>query len=96
LTVHIPVCQSDSNGALDRAASERRNDADDQGEDHDASGTACRTSKRFRIATTIMEEIKETLLHGTIYCGIPSSLDAFKVANKALKEMGKVSAKPTK
>ena len=43
-----------------------------------------------------MEEIKETLLHGTIYYGIPSSLDAFKVANKVLKEMGKVSAKPTK
>lgn len=43
-----------------------------------------------------MEEIKETLLHGTIYCGIPSSLDAFKVANNILKEMGKVSAKPTK
>lgn len=43
-----------------------------------------------------VEEIKETLLHATIYCGIPAGLDAFKIANEVLKEMGQVSAKPDK
>lgn len=43
-----------------------------------------------------VEEIKETLLHATIYCGIPAGLDAFKVANEVLKEMGKVPAAPAK
>jgi 4-carboxymuconolactone decarboxylase len=43
-----------------------------------------------------VDEIKETLLHATIYCGIPAGLDAFKVANEVLKEMGKVSATPAK
>ncbi|MDO8878213.1 MAG: carboxymuconolactone decarboxylase family protein [Pseudolabrys sp.] len=43
-----------------------------------------------------VEEIKETLLHATIYCGIPAGLDAFKIANEVLKEMGKVSATPAK
>lgn len=37
-----------------------------------------------------VEEIRETLLHATIYCGIPAGLDAFKAANDVLKEMGKV------
>jgi 4-carboxymuconolactone decarboxylase len=37
-----------------------------------------------------VEEIKEALLHATIYCGIPAGLDAFKAANDVLKEMGKV------
>jgi 4-carboxymuconolactone decarboxylase len=37
-----------------------------------------------------VEEIKEVLLHATIYCGIPAGLDAFKAANEVLKEMGKV------
>lgn len=41
-----------------------------------------------------VEEIQETLLHATIYCGIPAGLDAFKIANEVLKEMGKVSATP--
>jgi 4-carboxymuconolactone decarboxylase len=35
-------------------------------------------------------EIRETLLHATIYCGIPAGLDAFKAANEVLKEMGQV------
>ncbi len=39
-----------------------------------------------------VEDIKEVLLHATVYCGIPSGLDAFKAANEALKEMGKVPA----
>jgi 4-carboxymuconolactone decarboxylase len=37
-----------------------------------------------------VEDIKEVLLHATIYCGIPAGLDAFKAANDVLKEMGKV------
>lgn len=41
-----------------------------------------------------VEEIKETLLHATIYCGIPAGLNSFKVANEVLKEMGLVSAAP--
>jgi len=43
-----------------------------------------------------VEEIKETLLHATIYCGIPAGLDAFKIANEVLKEMGKVSTAPAR
>jgi 4-carboxymuconolactone decarboxylase len=35
-----------------------------------------------------VEEIKEVLLHATVYCGIPAGLDAFKAANEVLKEMG--------
>ena len=37
-----------------------------------------------------VDEIKEVLLHATVYCGIPAGLDAFKAANEMLKEMGKV------
>ena len=37
-----------------------------------------------------VDEIKEALLHATIYCGIPAGLDAFKAANEVLTEMGKV------
>ncbi|MCX7310421.1 MAG: carboxymuconolactone decarboxylase family protein [Alphaproteobacteria bacterium] len=43
-----------------------------------------------------VEEIKETLLHATIYCGIPAGLDAFKIANEVLKEMGQIPATPAK
>ena len=35
-----------------------------------------------------LDEIKEVLLHATVYCGIPAGLDAFKAANEVLKEMG--------
>src|SRR5262245_57621470 len=35
-----------------------------------------------------VDEIKEVLLHATVYCGIPAGLDAFKAANEVLKEMG--------
>lgn len=35
-------------------------------------------------------EIREVLLHATIYCGIPAGLDAFKAANEVLKEMNAV------
>jgi 4-carboxymuconolactone decarboxylase len=33
------------------------------------------------------EEIREVLLHATIYCGIPAGLDAFKAANEVLLDM---------
>ena len=39
-----------------------------------------------------VDEIKEVLLHATVYCGIPAGLDAFKAANEVLKEMGAVPA----
>ena len=38
-----------------------------------------------------VDEIKEALIHATIYCGIPAGLDAFKAANDVLKEVGAVS-----
>src|SRR5215211_7259171 len=37
-----------------------------------------------------VDEIKEVLLHATVYCGIPAGLDAFKAANDVLKEIGAV------
>jgi 4-carboxymuconolactone decarboxylase len=40
-----------------------------------------------------VEEIKEILLHATVYCGIPAGLDAFKAAHEVLKAEG---ALPTK
>lgn len=33
-----------------------------------------------------VEEIRETLIHATAYCGIPAGLDAFKVAHQVLTE----------
>ena len=41
-----------------------------------------------------VDEIKEALLHATVYCGIPAGLDAFKAANEVLVEMGMVPAGP--
>ena len=35
-----------------------------------------------------VDEIKEILMHATIYCGIPAGLDAFKAANEVLLQMG--------
>jgi 4-carboxymuconolactone decarboxylase len=32
------------------------------------------------------EEIREVLVHATVYCGIPAGLDAFKVAHAVLVE----------
>jgi 4-carboxymuconolactone decarboxylase len=40
-----------------------------------------------------VDEIKEVLLHATIYCGIPAGLDAFKAASEVLLEMGAIKAK---
>ncbi len=41
-----------------------------------------------------VDEIKEILLQATVYCGIPAGLDAFKVANQVLQEIGAIDAKP--
>lgn len=35
-----------------------------------------------------VEEIRETLLHATVYCGIPAGLDAFKAAREVLLAEG--------
>ena len=35
-----------------------------------------------------VDEIRETLLHATVYCGIPASLDAFKAAHEVLLREG--------
>ena len=37
-----------------------------------------------------VDEIKEVLLHATVYCGIPAALNASRPANEVLKEMGAV------
>jgi 4-carboxymuconolactone decarboxylase len=39
-----------------------------------------------------VEEIKEILLHATVYCGIPAGLDAFKAAHEVLLAEGAISA----
>jgi 4-carboxymuconolactone decarboxylase len=36
------------------------------------------------------EEIREVLVHATVYCGIPAGLDAFKAAHAVLVEAGEV------
>ena len=41
-----------------------------------------------------VDEIKEVLLHATVYCGIPAGLDAFKAANEVLVKEGAIPAKP--
>lgn len=42
------------------------------------------------------DEILEVLLQATVYCGIPAGLEAFKVANDVLIEMGQISRDPVK
>lgn len=37
-----------------------------------------------------VEEIKEVLLHATVYCGIPAGLDAFKAAHEVLETEGAI------
>ncbi len=42
-----------------------------------------------------VEEIKEILLHATVYCGIPAGLNAFKAAHEVLVAEGAIpAAKP--
>ena len=40
-----------------------------------------------------VEEIKEVLLHATVYCGIPAGLDAFKAAHEVLLAEGAIKPK---
>ena len=40
-----------------------------------------------------VEEIKEILLHATVYCGIPSGLEAFKAAHEVLVAEGAIAKK---
>lgn len=40
-----------------------------------------------------VEEIRETLLHATAYCGVPAGLQAFKAAHEALIEAGALPAR---
>lgn len=39
-----------------------------------------------------IEEIKEILLHATVYCGIPAGLDAFKAAHEMLVREGAIKS----
>lgn len=39
-----------------------------------------------------VDEIKETLLHATVYCGFPAGLEAFKAANEVLVAEGALPA----
>lgn len=41
-----------------------------------------------------VEEIKEILLHATVYCGIPAGLDAFKASHEVLVKEGAVPPSP--
>lgn len=41
-----------------------------------------------------VEEIKEILLHATVYCGIPAGLEAFKTAHEVLKAEGALPEQP--
>jgi 4-carboxymuconolactone decarboxylase len=43
-----------------------------------------------------VEQIKEILLHATVYCGIPSGLDAFKAAHEVLVKEGALPATAVK
>ena len=40
-----------------------------------------------------VDEIKEILLHATVYCGIPAGLEAFKAAHSVLVEEGALKDK---
>ncbi len=40
------------------------------------------------------DEILEILFQATVYCGIPAGLDAFKVANEVLIDMGQITGDP--
>jgi 4-carboxymuconolactone decarboxylase len=40
-----------------------------------------------------VDEIKEILLHATVYCGIPAGLDAFKAAHEVLRTEGAIPAR---
>lgn len=37
-----------------------------------------------------VEEIREVLLHASVYCGVPLTVEAFRAAHEVLKDAGKV------
>lgn len=37
-----------------------------------------------------VEEIREVLLHATVYCGVPLAVDGFRAAHEVLKDAGKL------
>lgn len=39
-----------------------------------------------------MEEIREVLLHASVYCGMPLAVEAFRAAQEVLAEMGQIAA----
>jgi 4-carboxymuconolactone decarboxylase len=41
-----------------------------------------------------VDEIKETLLHATVYCGLPAGLEAFKAAHEVLEAEGALADGP--
>ena len=41
-----------------------------------------------------VDEIRETLIHATVYCGIPAGLEAFKTAHEVLVAEGALSGEP--
>jgi alkylhydroperoxidase/carboxymuconolactone decarboxylase family protein YurZ len=41
------------------------------------------------------EEIKEALMHATIYCGVPAGVSAFRVANEVFAEQDAAGDKPS-
>ena len=43
-----------------------------------------------------VDEIREVLLHATVYCGIPAGLEALKAAHEVLREMGLAPTPPAK
>jgi 4-carboxymuconolactone decarboxylase len=42
-----------------------------------------------------VDEIRETLLHATVYCGVPAGLEAFKAAHEVLQAEGVLGDRPT-
>jgi 4-carboxymuconolactone decarboxylase len=42
-----------------------------------------------------VDEIKEVLLHASVYCGVPAGLEAFKAAHEVLVAEGAVPAPPS-
>jgi 4-carboxymuconolactone decarboxylase len=42
-----------------------------------------------------VDEIKEALLHATVYCGLPAGLQAFKAAHEVLVAEGAIPAPPS-
>lgn len=41
-----------------------------------------------------VEEIKETLLHATVYCGVPAGMEAFRASHEVLKATHALAAEP--